>query len=698
MVPKKQKQPELLAPAGDSAQMESAIRGGADAVYFGAASLNARRGAENFTVSELPAVMSKLHRSGVKGYLAVNISLTHRELGQAAKILRQAREARLDGVLIADPALLLLAREFFKDITLHWSTQAAVTSSAGVEAARRLGVERVILPREMSLEEIKKASSVEGVETEVFVQGALCFGVSGRCLLSSWGVGRSGNRGLCASPCRVPWRVDGRAPKQIFSMRDLCLIQHVRQLVDCGVSALKIEGRLKTAEWTFQAVKAYRAVLDGESPASVEHLTRSLGDYTGRAFTDDYLMGRNDNLISSAARPASDDSETGGKVKPRTVDTAAPERLPQPVYRVYIKSEGNKLHCSCVLPDSTSREKKITCPKAVKKNRGIRLELVKEKLQRKEFNHAALGDFAVDDPERLIPRRVANGVVDWIGSVLHQQENAGRKSEPGFKHGQAPYVKLDPPAESNILSLGRSPNRVRLRKDSVKFFFDDAEVKSMVVEDLSSAEIKELLPCRHDKQLCVALPPVFFEDDLDGLRELVYAAAAFYLPVEVNSWDGWRLADEAQAKFETGPGMVVLNPWAIQMLKTLGCQCATISLEADKEQLESSTSLSPLPCCVYVAGRPPLAITRARVRELTDKNASARDRRGIVLSARRKKGLTYLYSREPFSYAGIANESVKAQWLAMDLTASSDPYKEWRNFSPDQSSNFQTFNYRRKLR
>ncbi len=206
---------ELLAPAGDWAALEAALASGADAVYFGLVTLNARRRAKNFSQDEFVKAVETVNARGAKAYLTLNIDLAQRELGQAARMLELARQCRADAVLVRDPALLALRAEY-GELKFHLSTQTCMTNSAEVAAAGKLGADRAVLAREMTLAEIAAASAVPGVQTEVFVQGALCFSVSGRCLLSSWVGGRSGNRGTCTSPCRVPWTLSEEGDRHLL--------------------------------------------------------------------------------------------------------------------------------------------------------------------------------------------------------------------------------------------------------------------------------------------------------------------------------------------------------------------------------------------------------------------------------------------------------------------------------------------------
>ncbi len=295
---------EILAPAGSRAALEAALQAGADAVYFGLKHLNARRGAANFTPEELPDIVHRVHQAGGKAHLTLNIDIHQRELGLAARTLALAAEAGVDAVLVRDPALLAL-RPHFPRLDFHFSTQAAVTTSAGVQAAKAMGLSRVVLARELSQAEIAAAAAVPGVETEVFVQGALCFSCSGRCLLSSWGGGRSGNRGACASPCRVPWtNADGQTANPL-SMHDLCLLGHLDALRAAGVASLKIEGRLKSPAWVAQAVSLYRHAADKTAlPAALQAEADRLGEYTGRMMSSGYFNADRHDLTAPSARPA----------------------------------------------------------------------------------------------------------------------------------------------------------------------------------------------------------------------------------------------------------------------------------------------------------------------------------------------------------------------------------------------------------
>jgi collagenase-like PrtC family protease len=295
---------EILAPAGGRLELEAAVAAGADAVYFGLKKLNARQGASNFAQEELADTVAYLHQHNVRAYLTLNIDLAQREIGLAARSLEAARQAKVDAVLIRDAALLELI-PFFPELDFHFSTQAAISSSAGMLAAKSLGLKRVVLARELTAAEIQAASSASDVEIEVFVQGALCFSCSGRCLLSSWGGGRSGNRGSCTSPCRVPWKLPESDPERPLSMFDLCLADRLPELAACGVHSLKIEGRLKSPAWVRQAVTLYRQAREGIlDKNTLETQAAELGAYSGRQLSSAFFSGIRSNITGESGRPA----------------------------------------------------------------------------------------------------------------------------------------------------------------------------------------------------------------------------------------------------------------------------------------------------------------------------------------------------------------------------------------------------------
>ncbi|QDT69999.1 putative protease YhbU precursor [Planctomycetes bacterium MalM25] len=262
--------PELLAPAGDRECVVAAIENGADAVYFGLErGFNARARATNHSLGDLPGLMALLHRRGVKGYVTLNTLVFSEELPAIEEAVVELTTAGVDAVLVQDLGLARLIRELSPDLPVHASTQMTLTSAETVRAAERLGVERVVLARELSIDEVRRIREGTSVEIETFVHGALCVAYSGQCLTSESLGGRSANRGQCAQACRLPYEliVDGEdrelgEVKYLLSPQDLAAYDYVNELIDAGVGCLKIEGRLKTPEYVAAVTRHYRQAID----------------------------------------------------------------------------------------------------------------------------------------------------------------------------------------------------------------------------------------------------------------------------------------------------------------------------------------------------------------------------------------------------------------------------------------------------
>lgn len=281
---------EILAPCGGEESLEAALNSGADAVYLGLTSFSARRNAANFTSEQLKVSVEKAHRQGVRVYVTVNTLVFDDELSELKKTVLSIAEAKADGVIVQDFGAVKLFKECAPNLRLHGSTQMTVTSASGAEFAKKQGFSRVVLPRELSLEEIRNITSKVDIETEVFVHGALCVCLSGQCLLSAVIGGRSGNRGLCAQPCRLNYKCGSR--ENVLSLKDLSLIENLRELEQAGVTSAKIEGRMKRPEYVAAAVSQCRKSLNGEKPDM--ELLRTVFSRSG--FTKGYYCGKLTNM------------------------------------------------------------------------------------------------------------------------------------------------------------------------------------------------------------------------------------------------------------------------------------------------------------------------------------------------------------------------------------------------------------------
>ena len=280
--------PELLAPAGSPRALEAAIEGGADAVYFGGLRHNARISAENFAPDALADYVKLAHAHGVKMYQTLNTLATDREIVEVVEDARIAYEAGVDALIVADLGVAAAIHRALPDLPLHASTQASGHSVASAEQLSRLGFSRMVCAREMSLEDIRRFTASSPIEAEVFVHGALCVCHSGQCLFSSLVGGRSGNRGECAQPCRLPFRTEGDN-KYPLSLKDLSLARHIPALIDAGVASLKIEGRMKSPEYVLAVTSVFRRLLDEYRPATRDEMDYLASIFSRGGFTDGYF-------------------------------------------------------------------------------------------------------------------------------------------------------------------------------------------------------------------------------------------------------------------------------------------------------------------------------------------------------------------------------------------------------------------------
>ena len=298
---------ELLAPAGGQEALVAAVQSGADAVYMGFGAFNARRSARNFSDEEFRAAVSYCHLRGVKVYLTLNTLVTDRELPALAAEARTSSECGVDAILVQDWGVLATLQKIIPDVPLHASTQMSLHTLSGVQEAARLSMTRAVLARELSRGEIAEICQKSPIEIETFVHGALCMCYSGQCEMSAVIGRRSGNRGACAQPCRLPYGFSGRADGHPLSLKDARLAPFVPEMMDMGVACLKIEGRMKNPDYVFNVVRVWRRALDmlrdgAWDPGTVEELERELGRSFNRGFTDAYLRGRSGAELMSFER------------------------------------------------------------------------------------------------------------------------------------------------------------------------------------------------------------------------------------------------------------------------------------------------------------------------------------------------------------------------------------------------------------
>lgn len=306
---------EILAPAGSMECLRAAVAAGADAIYLGGTKFGARAYAQNLSEEDLVQAIEYVHIHGGKIYMTVNTLLKDRELNELYAYLLPYYKAGLDGVIVQDIGAVKFIGEYFPEMPVHASTQMTITNTLGADFLKRYGITRVVPARELSLKEIRDMKKQTGLEMECFVHGALCYCYSGQCLLSSMIGGRSGNRGQCAQPCRLPYQTEGKKPADLMSLKDLCTIDILPELIDAGIDSFKIEGRMKQPEYVYTVVKMYRKYADqylklqkegkGKSSYHVSEADKRelLATYQRRGYCEGYYYQHNGKDMVSLKRP-----------------------------------------------------------------------------------------------------------------------------------------------------------------------------------------------------------------------------------------------------------------------------------------------------------------------------------------------------------------------------------------------------------
>ena len=309
---KKNNLPELLSPAGSPDALDAALAAGADAVYFGAKTLNARHGAENFDDGSIFDAVKKCRVLGVKTNITVNTQIYGGELSAALELVGELMRAGADAFIVADLGLARAIKTAYPSAVLHASTQASGQNVFSARELQKIGFSRMVAPRELSKEDLEKLCKTSPIETEIFVHGALCVSFSGQCLMSSVIGGRSGNRGECAQPCRLPYRCACAYP---LSLKDSCLAGHITEILPLGVASLKIEGRMKSADYVYGVTKIYRTLLDEGRNADGSEINRLSELFSRSGFTDGYFTSKigSDMLGVRTEEQKKTTAETGGE-------------------------------------------------------------------------------------------------------------------------------------------------------------------------------------------------------------------------------------------------------------------------------------------------------------------------------------------------------------------------------------------------
>lgn len=406
---------EILAPAGSMESLVAAVRCGANAVYLGTKGINARRGATNFTFEELKQAVQYCHARGAKVYLALNILVADNELELAYKTVQASLSLGVDAFIVQDLGLAKIIHTHFPTAKLHASTQCSVNSPEGFRALEEMGFVRAVIPREMSLDEIKEIRRSTDMELELFVHGALCMCVSGQCYMSAMFGSKSGNRGLCKQPCRLGFSADASGSCDL-SLKDLSLIRHINEIADNGIVSLKIEGRMKRPEYVASAVTSCKKAISGEYSSADEGTLRSVFSRTG--FTDGYFTGKRENMFGTRQK---EDVVAAKDVLKELSHLYDNENPLVPIDLEFVCKAGRKAMLTASALGKTATATGEVPEKAI--NKAMTEDSVKARLAKFGNTQFYLNNIKIDlDDGLILPASVINAMRREVAEKLNQTE------------------------------------------------------------------------------------------------------------------------------------------------------------------------------------------------------------------------------------------------------------------------------------
>lgn len=615
---------ELLAPAGSKEALVAAVQNGADAVYLGVDDFNARRGARNFSPDDLREVAAYCHLRGVRVYLTLNTLVADRELHLLATTAKTASEAGVDAILVQDWGVLDTLRRVVPDVPLHASTQMTVHTLSGVEEAARLGLKRVVLARELSRDEIRTLCERSPIELEVFVHGALCMCVSGQCEMSAVIGQRSGNRGFCAQPCRLPYD-DGHP----LSLKDNCLADYVPELRDMGVACLKLEGRMKRPEYVAAVTGIYARLLrEHRGPTDKEWMQLEAA-FSRDGFTDGYYINRK-GADMFGVRPAGArwPEEWFAQLRAE-YDRGDRRKVPVRFAAKIVESEPTQL----LAADGDGHQVTVTGPAPEPaRTRSITADEVETRL-RKTGGTA----FSVESCDL----RVGEGLAVSAAALNALRRDA--LEALAAARTELPKRRVNAYAAPEPVSNPTAPARLTVSLARAEQL-TDALIDlgpSTIYLSIYQLEKIDLEKYRNRAHFCAVLPRVYRTQDEAALRTLLTSAEKRGVSaVGIGNLGHLALTRDYDLEKRGDLSLNVFNSAALRFLKEQGLDTAAVSFELRREQIRDLQKC--LPCEAVIYGRLPLMITEHRVGRAPDDVPECGDADGI-LTDRRGERFPVLY-------------------------------------------------------
>ncbi len=640
---------EILAPAGNEEALKAAVLSGADAVYFGVGDFNARRNASNFSLDGLKSTIEYCHSRGVKVHITLNTLIKDTELSKVADTVTKICEAGADALIIQDLGVARLVHTVCPTIEMHASTQMTVGTKDGLKMLKEMGFSRAVLPRELSFDEIKDLAKDSPIDLEMFIHGALCMCVSGQCLMSATLGSRSGNRGLCAQPCRLPFKV-AYGTGHDLSLKDLSLIEHIPELAELGIASFKIEGRMKRPEYVSAAVTACKAAINGTYNFQYEADLQNLFSRSG--FTDGYFKGelgksmfgyREKENVQSATKELLDKyAKLYEKEKPR--------------FNLSLTFNGEIGKHATLLAKCNGKSVTVSSENVCEEpiNRPISAERIIEALKKCGGTQFEATEICVDENiDYTLPVSQINlmrrEALDKLSKLIFEIEE--RTIYPAPRHTSIP---------------AKNSNEIYCRFDSV----------NNIPKNLDADLI--FVPITTDDELVKAngygleLPHGMFGNAEKAEKLLSKSSAKVVL---CHTLDAVAIAKKCGKRIVASPSLNILNSLSTDEAKALKVSEMIISCECGLELANKMSA--PIKKGVFVYGRIPLMLTRncpiknGKTCDECKRQSNIVDRKGISFPIRCNMGYSEILNSRPVYMADRLNEIKNNDFIFLYFTTES---------------------------
>lgn len=589
---------ELLSPAGSPEGVIAAVQNGADAVYMGMGAFNARRGAKNFTDEEFVKAVRYCHVRGCKVYVTLNTLVNDREMRDAVAVAKLASDAGADALIVQDLGMSYAIRCALPDIPLHASTQMSLHNLAGVEAAAEMGITRAVLARELSFEQIRFITKNASIETEVFVHGALCFCHSGQCYMSALIGRRSGNRGLCAQPCRLQYSLGGRMDDHPLSLKDNCLVDQIRRLEEAGVASLKIEGRMKRPEYTGIVTGVYAKAIREQRNPDKEEMELLEKTFSRQGFTQGYFIGDKLDMFGVRSEPDKDADKIFAAARKQYAEGEM-RRVPVHFYTVLEKGE----HIKAIAFDDDGHRAIATGPVP---ERAKRQGLTEQYLTEQMFKTGGTPYNCIENKAKAEPGLyLPASEINELRRKLIAQLSAEREKAPERRTLRIPAPPVNVPAISDPARIYQVRTAEQLTPELAALKPDYIYFPAMELAE----NFDPLRPFIDNGARPVAVMPRVITDDQS--RE-VYAALEKLFDYGVNEALTGNLghvfiARQAGMKVRGDFGLNAFNSYTLRVLQDAGFISATASFELRLAQIKAMAK--PIDTELIIYGRLPLMVS-----------------------------------------------------------------------------------------